>query len=843
MLLYNTIVQALEPILGARTQNILLEGLQRLGTKPEQIELPQAEVLLKRVVYRELQTKMPAGDARSLVERLLSQIQRDNAPASLPQLEAGLKRFGLYLDWPEVGRLRGVVNVLRKQGLDDNLLREGQSILHQLEDHLQSTLLRQARDLADLEASFNRVQSVGGPKLRRLEALIRQIKDAQSQDTIAQAEVEQARSIAADLRKLVESSVVQNPTIDIRIETMEAPPISLHNEDAVVLVTDETGEFQLDLDLESLSQEQQDRIREIDLAEQRRQLDTLRERYAAILSHRQVAQWVSPIMQALESGELQTEALVDLENDLRNTFQDVLSQTATRLNNLIQRLETVAAGVPSERSAPLKARLGIASETLQAGGIPTDLNALENEIEELAQTLKAEQAAQARRSALQQALQELQTEAQKALASAKNPAVQQFMQALAAAPPSEENLQALRNRFSALLTELSREREEESLRRQGLRMALEALPVIEALEPQRQQLIQQLGSLPITQAESFVEALSEHTRKHLAAILHTLSQQAQRYEVQVPEIAAAQNAMASGAMPNPAPLEQALRDAVIARRKAVLEELSTLENSAQSFKGVGGEEVLQQIAALKSQAQSGHPIQLDPVHQSLQKLRQQQESLRNSLSLRVRQLLQDFKVQEEVTSNTVLLVKPRIEFLASAIERLPKLGPSGLVEIQRALTEAEPLMLQLAQEYEAAQALKQELKGADLESLLDVFSPIAKPTAPPTKSNTVSPAQLEALLGNFHMRGVEGVGLVSEVGLDSGQLPLPVGAALSLIRDLQSLSQEVSGSTRLVVLSLDRSVLILVPLKKRHLVLMAEKALLSRLLGLIEKQRPELAAL
>lgn len=253
--LYQTLSKSLEPVLGERARAVLEEGVRRLGISPDQLDASQAETILKRLVYRELQAKMSPGAARSRIEELLKELgiagekaaqskaeaMSAHASAVLADLEAGLKRFSLYLDWPEVGRLRGVINVIKQDpaaATVRSLLREGQEVLAQLEEKLQAALLRQTRDIAELEMNLSRVQSVGGAKVRRLENLIRLIQEAHAQETLAVAEVERARALAADMRKLVESSVVQNPTSEaaITLDTIEdASPIATPTEPQVVL--------------------------------------------------------------------------------------------------------------------------------------------------------------------------------------------------------------------------------------------------------------------------------------------------------------------------------------------------------------------------------------------------------------------------------------------------------------------------------------------------------------------------------------------------------------------------------------------------------------------------------
>ena len=217
---YRILEEALRPHLGARAQVVLEEGLKRLGKRPEELSEKDAETLLKGLIFRELQARLPAAQARRAVEEALARL----APApegGLEALERGLARFGLYVDWPEVGRLRALVNRLRREP-DPRLLQEGLALLDHLEEKLEEALLRQAQDLAHLEEALERVRPLGGPKVRRLESLIQIVREAHREGTLAQGEVERARALALELRKYLASSAVQPATLpEMVFETQE----------------------------------------------------------------------------------------------------------------------------------------------------------------------------------------------------------------------------------------------------------------------------------------------------------------------------------------------------------------------------------------------------------------------------------------------------------------------------------------------------------------------------------------------------------------------------------------------------------------------------------------------
>ncbi|MBO1436782.1 hypothetical protein [Meiothermus sp. CFH 77666] len=902
--LYQTLSRSLEPMLGERTRMVLEEGVRRLGISPDKLDASQAEVILKRLVYRELQTKMSPNAARSRIEEMLKELGigggngtkasadklSAHAKGVLADLEAGLKRFSLYLDWPEVGRLRGLINVIKKDpeaSAVRALLREGQEVLAALEERLQSALLRQTRDIADLEVSLQRVQSVGGPKVKRLEGLIRQIQEAHAQETLASAEVERARALAAEMRKLVESSVVQNPPSEavITLDTIEDLPAADRPTEPQVVIKDPTIEappmakeaaddfndeaLVLELDFDALTAEQQSRIREIDLAEDTRHLEALKERYAAVLGFPKIASELATLQAELGAGNPLGERLKAFEELLKATHTEALAEARVRYEWLADRLGRL--DLAPDKAAPVQARLAVVLETLHAGGLPQELSELERAVESLEAEAKANREIRERQARLEHALATLRTEAEHALSPFRgHPRVESFMMALAGVDISESALQTLRQELSELLSHLAREREEESLKRMGLRATVQALPTLEVLDLDKKNLIQQIeqGTGSLAELERAVGQLVDKAKGLVASKLDALEARIRTLEQTLKEslielkqpLQATREALAQGRIADPTPLERALGELIAARRAAIAEELSRYEMAARSMKGLGGEELEDKVAQARAYLQTGELPDLTEIHTLLGRLRRAQETLRAELGGRIGALLEAYNTHKSVGGETVLRLKPLCDFLLSASDRLPRLGVSGLLEVRRALEEAERLEAQLAQEHAAAQSLLQELKGADLESLLDVFesptqlstpsrpepakpAPEATPAPQPPALTPVSSVQAE-VLAQFQIRGVEAVALIEAGQVVAGSLPFASGSAQMVFDDLSNLANELTGqSAQLSVISLPQWVLVLVPLRQKGLVILAEKALLSRLLALIERQREALEAL
>jgi len=877
--LYQTLNKTLEPVLGERTQMVLEEGVRRLGVNPDSLDHGQAEVILKRLVYRELQSKMSPAAARSQIEEVLKAIggepgKSENKLAAhsvmvLSNLEVGLRRFSLYLDWLEVGRLRGLLNVIKQDPEATAvraLLREGQEVLAQLEEKLQAALLRQTRDIADLQMSLERVQSVGGPKVRRLETLLRQIQEAHEQETLAPAEVERARALAAEMRKLVESSVVQNPHAEsaITIEEDEPGAVNIEKEPTAELIFDDS-ELVLDLDFDALTSEQQSRIREIEVAEDQRHLDTLKERYASILSRKEIALELTALQDELIGGCPLKDRLAAFENLLKHTYSEVLSEARVHYEWLAERLRRLQ--LDSSKTAPLQARLAVVLETLQAGGLPMELGELRQTLAALEAEDKVGRELHERQLKLQQAFHTLRAEAEASLSPFRSHAqVEAFLAGLAGLEPSETALQSARQQHSQLLALLAKEREEESLRRMGLKAAIQALPALEQLEREKQTLlfqIEQPSTSPIAELEQTVEQLVEKAKAIVASTLESIEA---RFRSQVAslgehapaldsQLAEAWQALAQGRILNPAPLERNLQEALAVVREGVGEELTRYEAAGRNLRGLGGEELQAKVAQLRALLQAGEIPSLDEIGQLLTRMRRAQEALRAELGGRIGALLEAYNTHKSVGGETVLRLKPLCDFLQSASDRLARLGAGGLLEVRRALEEAERLENQLSQEFQAAQSLLQELKGINLESLLDVFDtpsqPIVapqpilqpQPLQPVRPAIIAEPAPLGSAdaLASFGMRGVEAVALIQAGKVVRGRLPFSPQAVQAVFDDLYGLAGELSGqSAQLAVISLAQSVLLMVPLGQKGLVILAEKALLSRLLAQVEKQREAL---
>ena len=224
--LYQATVKHLEAVLPPRVASQSLhEGLKQLQKTPESVTADDLEKILKGQVYRRLQVALSADKAKETIQGLLERLRSAPAVDATPKvdlktqareiskLKESLKPFNLYFEWPETQKLRAQLQLLEAEqsaGRDAHeLVGEAKAQLGVLEQKLEGQLVTQARELSELSEALEQVKSLGGAKVRRLENLLGQIESAQQTRQSAAGEVERARKIATDLRKLIASAVLE----------------------------------------------------------------------------------------------------------------------------------------------------------------------------------------------------------------------------------------------------------------------------------------------------------------------------------------------------------------------------------------------------------------------------------------------------------------------------------------------------------------------------------------------------------------------------------------------------------------------------------------------------------
>ncbi|MFB9995080.1 hypothetical protein ACFFLM_24320 [Deinococcus oregonensis] len=351
-------------------ERILQDAAHARGTTSDKLDAVMLEDILKREVFKRLQLSVPAALAKRRVSDVIDQLLKTTQERLLPsfaentivQLEDGAKRFGLYFDWPEAQRLRGILGVARQEeeaGKDTGmLLQEGQDLIARMERRLQEGLVAQAQDLAELQATFRRVQAMGGKEVRRLENLISQLADAQKQGTLLPAEVERARNITFTLRKQLESSVVQTLTAEGNVDAPQMAPVS--------------AEMQAEVQARVLVLEQEHATRQ--LADLGREFGPLLHARADLDARH------NKLKNQQHGGSLLPEVVSAWRTELEAARDAALSVQRSELDTISAQL----AGLPDSPTVQAaRLKLDVARMTLSGGGLATD------ELRELSVTLNA----------------------------------------------------------------------------------------------------------------------------------------------------------------------------------------------------------------------------------------------------------------------------------------------------------------------------------------------------------------------------------------------------------------------------------------------------------------------
>ena len=383
MMLHRSTMKMLSDLISPKAlERILSDAARDRHTTLSALDAATLQDILKRDIYRRLQLSVPAALAKRRVQEVIDTLSEDQGQQTLSShstqvvtLEEQARQFALYFDWPETQRLRAVLSVARQttaEGKDaEALLQEGAELIDGLGRKLSEGLVTQGQDLSELKASSLRLGGVGGPKVKRLEALIKQISEAQETRTLLPAEVERALALTLTLRKQIESSVVQ-----------QLGPAQ-QREMAMSLISQDRGEVR-PFDLASLPPEAQVRVQTLEREHEARLLTELAREYAALLRHdAPLNQDVQALQERSVAGEVLGEAtlgglrerLALARAQVAGAQQDQLAQFAARLTALQGQGggESSTENESTDEAMQLAQQgLSVAQGTLQAGGLAGD---------------------------------------------------------------------------------------------------------------------------------------------------------------------------------------------------------------------------------------------------------------------------------------------------------------------------------------------------------------------------------------------------------------------------------------------------------------------------------------
>ncbi len=402
---YQATIEELEAVLSPRVvSRSVKEGLNQVGRTPETADISDIEKILKSQVYRQLQLTMPVTKAKEVVAEMierLRQVDADGGPTGataeggleaqgkeLERLQEALRPFNLYFEWPEVQKLRAQIQLLED---DHKANRQSPALLRGAGEQLQivmqkreDQLVLQARDLGELLEALDEVRAVGGPKVRRLETLVNQVKAAQENRQLASGESDRAQRLARDLRVTLEEEGA-----DIRA-TAEAAAARIPAADAEPLAepaaqTSEPADMAeapvplaeaLDVDSEEadllaadpppLDEATTERIRKIDLHAEQRELRHLETDFSEVLAYMPaLAERFAELRAELEAGRSVATVLASLGADmeatklaLREDLKDELEELLASLKDLRPEVDT------TELEQAVRVTLGILSTAL-----------------------------------------------------------------------------------------------------------------------------------------------------------------------------------------------------------------------------------------------------------------------------------------------------------------------------------------------------------------------------------------------------------------------------------------------------------------------------------------------
>jgi chromosome segregation protein len=854
---YQATVEELEALLSPRVvSRSLQEGLKLVGKSPDTVDISDLEKILKAQVYRQLQVAMPVSEAKTRINDILGKLRSledeqvrttsskqdlSNQASALGDLKEKLKPFNLYFEWPEVQKLRAQINLLETEQANsrsaDKLVFDAREQFKLVEQKLEGELVAQNRELVELEHSLEFVKTLGGPKVRRLEGLVGQIRDSQNTRQLALAELERARKLALDLRKLMQSTVISQETIlepeavqpaplptatlpTTTLPTAAAQPSTTSTLEEEGLLEVESGvEALLSIDTSQLSPDVSAKLLELDVESERRDLDLLEKDYAQLLSYRP------------ELSELITEARTTLEQktsisarltELRQMFSSAVVSEREALKQTLKAIEQDLTGLGAdvditELSQALQVTLGIAEISLPAKPDVQHVHSLFH----LAKERQREALEQRRieEAAREQKFQQQQTaldEFNKVFAQYKGESsaeYTQFSQALAMLQEAHDAFVILPDQIavirqaqsrleSAVAERLGSGSEKQRAKVRALLGDLQNMPMLAGLQNSadsvKNVLETHLTELQTTlipdealnSAASLVTNLKERLgsayRDQLMALVNR-AMSVRATEV-LSDLQRAGQALEWGRYPDLEAIERSLSKATEKQRGEQLNDLHDLEVELGKYQTIGGD-ALHSLSSFISDArgrlEKGSLIDnLEDAWGMVEGLRSDVERRSQSFIPRLDAALQKLEKVSKLNSDEVGSVSRMLQHLNGQRSAFAKVSATVQYELEKSLSEAEAVLKALDEQYEATRAIAGQLvTSSALDDFFGVFDGEEKPTVDfaleePTETVFSVQSKHQNLndwsTGYASERGVRGVAVFSLKGeMVVGQVDVP----------------------------------------------------------------------
>lgn len=842
-LVYQTAVEELEAVMSPRVvSRSLKEGLRQHGRSPETVDVATLEEILKSQVYRQLQVTMPVTEAKATVASIVERLRevgeaKGQAPRSgleaqaerLQRLQQAMKPYNLYFEWPEVQKLRAQLQLLEAEheaGREaGTLLADAEAQLEAVERKLEDQLVLQAREVAELTEALEAVRSLGGPKVRRLESLVNHMRAAQEARQLAPAELERARKLARDLRKLMESSVYSEAAGEAGEAAAEGAA-----EDGVYDV-DVEDEDVLDIDVASLTPEASERLRLIDLAAEGHDLAALRDEHALLLEYRPdlVARFEG-LEAALAEGRSVAQELAALRAELPGVAEEVRAGLRAELEDLNRELDAVPEVVDAaELRQATRVALGILATTLPAAADVEHVRQLRDLVrEQLEAQKRTEEALEAQLKAQEELVRRLEETLVRYEAHSPAEDVRRLREELESLRLAHENrtivpevMASVRQAEERLARGLAERATEESERRrariESLRAQLLAVPptatlgdrLDAALREVDRLLEEHAGSeaaaalllddelaptlpLPAEHADlDALEALVAALRNEAVASVRRRLEGLAEKAAEIGSVSFAERVQAAmadldqGVFPDLTGLEVELERASEAARTHQLGELHRLGREAQTYAGLDDPEVKALLDLLADErrqlAEGGHARRLGEAALMLARVEARVDERLESVPSRLDAALERFEVVAKLNSDDVATVRRILTHLDSQREALGRVSLGLALQLEASLSQAEQLLSSLEEEYEATRLIADQLVAGGL--LDDVLGPLGGPEPATPQRAGQDPAELAERYADTP--GVQSVSVLSPAGELLAGAPLPGDAGPRALDDLR----------------------------------------------------------
>ena len=780
---YRICLERLERVLSPRVASRSLHAAMRLSNvASSDASADQLEPILKNEVFKQLQVAMPPDAAREFVvatvdamrdaaaagpepddgsaedettERAAPAAHQDvRAPAgtdagplddadeagarvagasgldlaAFERLRDAARPFNLYFAWPEVRRLRALLarlDEIARGEADDgdatSLLDEAERSLDTVHQTLEDRLVLQAQELARVQEGYEEVADVGGPKVRRLSALIERVRTAQDARQLADAELERASDLTRDLRKLLASSVYQ------------------------------TDAAEGGVDLEA-------RIKALDVDAELAELDRLARTHALLLEHREdLERRLVEAREQIASGLTLGDDLGSLGDDLEGEAARQVREVEAERADLAGRLDAA----PDAWTPELRREHGVLHDILADGALPPLADLVHfRERAELALEhrrsagRRAEAAAAETRSRLDQQGDRLERARQALLRyadDADDPRVARLRAAvdrlwsaqveeridadadaavgaaagaLAEARPDDADPDvAARTQIGSLIDRLA-----------GLPAAIDPDGTAELRAELEAELDAPRGEGQLERLAAAVADAVSAARERARRELDRLGAEAGRWGSSelLDAIRDANEQLEEGRTPALGELERRTTETIERLRAEQLERLHAIERDATRLTDIDPDlerELADALTRSHERLASGHPAQaLDDAARYVGRLEAVLERRLGDVMPRLDAALATFATVERLNSGEVATVRRVLHHLDDQRDAFGRVSPALRARMERSLQEAEDLLATLVEEERATRAIADQLmSGSAFDALLPGFGGDAPP--------------------------------------------------------------------------------------------------------------------